>query len=109
MINIIFLIALILVIWFRSDAWLEYTKLLHLNYISKYKEYNEVLKRDSLLEYHTFLRRYYNCFLIRLITCPVCFSIWLGIIFGILTYLSMIPIYSIGGLTIYLLIDKLIG
>ncbi len=98
-----------MVIWFRSDAWLEYTRLFRLNFLSKYKEFDIANSKEPGIEYHAFLRRYYNCFFIRLITCPVCFSTWLGILFGYLTLWELIPFYIIGGLVLYLIIDKLIG
>ena len=106
---IILLIAFILLIWFRTDAWVEYTRLLHLNFLSKYKEYDIACTKELGLEYHTFLRRYYNCFFVRLITCPICLSTWIGIIFGCYTSWILVPTYIIGGLIIYLIIDKLIG
>lgn len=106
--NIIFYIALILLIWFRTNAWVEYTRLFKLNFLSKYKEYESATIKEPLLEYHTFLNRYYNSFLTRLLTCPICFSTWLGIIFGYFTYLPFFPIYTILGLILYLIIDKLI-
>jgi hypothetical protein len=106
---IIFYITFILLIWFRTNAWVEYTKLLRLNFLSKYKEYEIATTNEPLLEYHTFLHRYYNCFLTRLLTCPICFSTWLGIIFGCFTYLVLFPIYTILGLILYLIIDKLMG
>lgn len=106
--NIILLISLILIIWFKTNAWLEYTELFNLNFISKYKEYNKLLIREPLLEYHIFLLRYYNNFIIRLITCPICFSTWIGILFGCFTKIILFPTYAIGGLFIYLIISKLL-
>ena len=109
MIIIITTISLILTVWFRSDAWLEYTRIFKLDFLSKYRTYDAALIKDPLLEYHDFLRKYYNCFFIRLITCPVCFATWLGLIFGYFTYISFFPIYTIMGLIIYLIIDRLLG
>lgn len=107
--GIILFITLVLLIWFRTNAWLEYTRLFRLNFLSKYKEFDAAASQELGLEYHTFLMRHYNCFFIRLITCPICFSTWLGIIFGYLTVWGLVPLYVIGGLIIYLIIDKLIG
>ena len=102
------LIALILLIWFRTDAWLEYTTLFKLNMISHYKDYCLKYKEDVSLKYLHYLRRDHNCFFVRLITCPICFATWLGIILGILFNIFMIPIYIICGLLIYCIIDKLL-
>lgn len=109
MILVITLIGLILTLWFRSNAWLEYTKLLGCNFLSKYKEYEAEVSKYPLLEYHDFLKQNYNCFLIRLITCPVCLSTWLGLLFGFVTHIYLFPVYSIFGLILYLIINKLLG
>lgn len=102
-------IALILLIWFRTDAWLEYTKLLRLNSLSFYKDYEEKQKDDPLLTYPIFLRRYKNCFMVRLITCPICLAVWFGMWCAIFTSISMFPIYVIGGLLLFAAIDRLLG
>lgn len=103
------LIALILLIWFRTDAWLEYTKLLHLNFIAFYKDFEEKKKGDEFLTYHLYLRRYHDCFLVRLMTCPICIAVWLGICCGLSTYFVLFPVYVIGGLLLFTIIDKLLG
>lgn len=106
--GIVCIIALILTVWFRSNAWLEYTRLFRLNFLSKYKEYDQAFLENPLLDYHTFLRKKYDNFFIRLIICPVCLSVWLGIVFGILTNIILFPIYSILGLILYLSINQLL-
>lgn len=109
MINIISSVALILLIAFRTDAWLEYCRLFKLNSISWYKDFDEKYKEDVSLTYFIYLRRYHNCFLIRLVTCPICFAVWIGIHFGIITFtLESISIYIIGGLFVYGVINKLL-
>lgn len=108
MLDIICSISLILTIWFRSNAWIEYTRLLKLNCLSKYKEYDAAFRKDPTLEYHTFLKVYYSGFIIRLITCPICCSVWLGLLFGVFTHIILFPIYSILGLLLFLSINKLL-
>lgn len=104
----IFGIALILIVWFKSNAWIEYTRLFRLNFLSKYKEYDEAFKKDPTLEYHTFLKIYYPGFIVRLVTCPICCSVWLGLLFGLITHVTLFPIYSVSGLLVFLLINKLL-
>ena len=123
------LIALILAIWFKTDAWIEYTRLLHLNFLSFYKDFDVKQAEDASLTYHIYLRKFHDCFFVRLITCPICLGIWLGLIVGaaifgllfILGFLSaifllgavgsllLIPVYIIGGIVIFGIIDKLIS
>ena len=99
------MIALILLIWFRTDAWLEYCKLFGLDFVSFYPDYNTKKTEDATLKYLLYLRRYHNCFFVRLITCPICLAVWLGIFCGILTAWASIPIYIIGGLLLFAVID----
>lgn len=102
-------IAFALLIWFKTEAWLDYTKLLRLEFLSEYDDYNAKKRDDPLLTYMIYLRRYHNCFLVRLITCPVCVSVWLGVIAGLWTSLLLFPLFSLCGLLIYGIIDRLLG
>ncbi len=106
---IICLIALILVVWFRTEAWIEYTRLFHLNFLSHYKDFETKKKEDVMLTYIQYLARYHDCFFTRLVTCPICQSVWWGIIFGLFTIPIIIPVYIIGGLLLFLIIDRLLG
>ena len=103
------LITLTLLIWFRTDAWLEYTRLFHFNWLSWYKDFDIKYKEDLSLTYIKYLRRYHNCFTIRLITCPICLAVWLGLGSALLTSFYLFPIYIIGGLLLFTIIDKLLG
>lgn len=106
----IFLIVSILIIWFSTDAFLEYTRLLRLPFF-KVKEYTIAKERDCTLSYHTFLLLNYNNFFTRLITCPICTSAWLSLITGIFADMRFIdyPILFICSLYLYELYNKLIG
>lgn len=106
---IICLIATELLIWFRTEAWVEYTRLLRLNFLSDYKGFDAAFHEDVSLTYLMYLRRNHDCFLVRLITCPICVAVWLGIFFAICTWWLMFPIYIIGGLLLYTIIDRLLG
>ena len=75
------LYVLILVVWFKTEAFVEYAKLLGMSW-GWIKEYDFVRQADPKITYHKFLREYHDSFLVRLVTCPVCASIWLGLVFG---------------------------
>lgn len=109
MISIICLIAVLLLIWFRTEAWVEYCRLLHLDFLSFYKDFDVKYKEDVSLTYVTYLRCYHNCFFVRLITCPICLSVWLGITFSLFTPVAFLPLYIIGGLLLFTIIDRLLG
>jgi hypothetical protein len=105
--NITLLISLILIVFFKTEAWVEYCKLLQLDGISQYKDYELKKSNDLSLDYIQYLRQYHDCFLIRLITCPICLSIWLSIIAGtIILSFSLIPIFIVGSLLLYSIINK---
>lgn len=106
---LICIIALNLLIWFRTDAWVEYTKLLRLNRLSDYKGYEAEKANDVMMTYHNFLRKKYDCHFIRIITCPICSAVWWGIGFGAITSLYLTPIYILGGLILFLVTNKLLG
>lgn len=103
------LIALILLIWFRTDGVLEYCRVFKLDAISFYKDFDVKYKEDVSLTYLHYLRMYHNCFFVRLITCPICLSTWIGILLGLLSPVIFIPVYIVGGLLLYTIIDKLLG
>ena len=106
---IVCLIALLLLIFFRTDAWFEYCRLFHLNFISDYKGYEAAKHEDVMLTYNDFLRQKHDCFIVRLITCPICSAVWWGVGFGVLTHFYLVPIYIMGGLILFLITDKLLG
>jgi len=103
------LIATLLLIWFRTDAWLEYTKLLRLDCLSFYRDFAAKQEHDVTLTYILYLRLHHNCFFVRLITCPICLAVWFAICCGIGTSLVFIPIFVIGGLLLFTTIDRLLG
>lgn len=99
-------IAMALVVWFKTDAFIEYARLLGVTKelrVDEYFVYNETL--DQQLTYPEYLLECYGrYFLIRLITCEVCLSIWLGFLSCRWTCLGC----SFIGLSGYLIIAKLL-
>ena len=95
-IYLIFFIVMILILWLRSDAIVEWGEVFGLSKILKLKEFREFRMEQSmnatcssisssigvhpLFYYPTFLKMKYNCFPVRLLSCPVCMTVWLSII-----------------------------
>ncbi len=103
-------LALILLIWFRTEAWVEYCRLFHLNFLSFYKDFYEKRQNDVALTYLGYLRQYHNTFIVRLITCPICLGVWLGI--GLILFVGnfiVIPACVLGGLILFGIVDRLLG
>lgn len=104
------IVALFLVIWFRTEAFVEYCRLFHLDRISHYKDYDEKKSHDASLTYLSYLRQYHNGFKTRLLTCPVCVAVWLAMLNAIFfSKLSVFPVTFIGGLILFGVIDRLLG
>lgn len=104
------LVAILLLIWFRTEAYIEYCRQFDLNNISLYKEYDAWKSLDERLTYLKFLKTHHDSFFIRLISCPICLSFWLSIILSLITLnVLSFPIVMIGGLLLYLIADKLLG
>lgn len=104
------IVASILLIWFRTEAYVEYCRLFRLNKISKYKDFDEKHKNDVSLSYIGYLRQYHNGFTIRMITCPICLAVWLSVTVALsFAVINLAPIVFISGLIIFGTIDRLLG
>jgi len=97
-------IALVLLIWFRTEAFIEYMRLFKLGRFFHVDEYLDI-KPDE--PYPQFLVENFNNFFTRLISCPLCTGVWLGIAtIPVLGFFTFFPV-TFFGLFLYLLIGKL--
>jgi hypothetical protein len=111
-----FIIAQIMVLWFESEFVVEYARLLKLNNsVSFFKRFDKQEREGSPLNFKEFLTQNYNSFFIRLITCPICLSAWLGFIGSIIVGFSNWKIglivslpFAYLGLFLYEIVRKLI-
>lgn len=105
--NIIFLQSLILLIWFKTEAFIEYFKYIPYD-IFKIKAYFAAKNNDITLEYHNYLLYNHNNFFTRLITCPICLNVWLSILNCLLfSCIINMPIICMVSLFIYYLLVKI--
>jgi len=105
MITITCFILFVNIIWFETEAFVEYIKLFRLDWF-KVNEYLNAKKLNFELTYHSYLLANHNNFFIKLITCPICFTTWLSIILSVLftpsiLNFSIIFVLSIVGFNIY--------
>lgn len=98
-------VTLALIIWFKTNAFVEYT---HLFKIGKWFKVDTYIEMETDQTFPDFLKEYYNCFLTRLMSCPICTSVWLGLFAAALTSLAAYPIITVFGLFLYLTISKLL-
>ena len=103
------LVAFVLIIWFRTEAFVEYCRLFKLNRISCYKDYDEKKKNDVSLTYHGYFRQYHNGFITRMIACPVCVAVWLSMGAALLALnLTVFPFIFVIGLILFGTVDRLL-
>lgn len=109
--NLVALVVTIMIIWFKTNAFIEYCELLGLKFLL----FGYNIKNDTVsfpqhlyIKSHTFVKSKVIYFLIALITCPLCFSFWLCI--GAATLYGTIlftPLFYICSLVGYFLITRL--
>ncbi len=96
------LVTVILLVWFRSNAFVEYLELLRLDMAFGVREYK---KSSSEVSYHMrytdFILLKYNSFFIRLITCPLCLSVWISVILSTHKGVEYFPFLVITPLFLY--------
>lgn len=69
-----------MVVWLKTNAFAEYMTLLRLDSFYHVDEFNKLHKEGYDGTYVNFLFEYYNdSFIVRLISCPICLSFWLGL------------------------------
>ena len=96
------LITVILLVWFRSDALAEYLEVLGLDIAFGVREYRKASSEVSYhMRYTDFILLKYNSFFVRLITCPLCLSVWISVIISAARGLELFPFLVVIPLTIY--------
>ena len=96
-------VSLALLIWFHSEAFVEYAKLVGGAKFFGVTEYEEQRKKTAALDYLGYLLENKNSFFNRLITCPLCLSVWLSLIvtFLVTDSLLLFPVCEIISLALY--------
>tara|TARA_B100000676_G_C17348171_1_gene469546 strand:+ start:171 stop:521 length:351 start_codon:yes stop_codon:yes gene_type:complete len=107
---LISLITLVMLVWFNSDAFVEYAKLVGGAKFFGVTEFEKQQEKTATLDYHGYLLENKNSFFIRLITCPLCFSVWISTVltFVVTDSLWLAPTCNLIGLVLYKLISNLL-
>jgi hypothetical protein len=76
-------ITLILLVWFKSDAVIEWGSLVGLSKFLKIDEFHKMKMEEAYLfiNYPTFLKIKYHNFIVNMLACPLCLSVWLSLFF----------------------------
>jgi len=77
LLNTIFTGVAILIVWFHTEAFIEYSKVFRLHRLFKIDEFEKAYENDFTLEYIPWLKTRYDSFFTRLISCPWCVGFWL--------------------------------
>ena len=121
--SIICLNASIMLIWFKSDAFVEWIKLFGLGKFIKYQEFLDAKLDNFIITYPLFLKMKYPFFIFKLIGCPLCLGTWLSLLSGtvvskvisentanfIAQTIAYSPIILISTMYIYYKLSKLIN
>lgn len=106
-----FAVSFLLLVWFKTNAFCEYLDYFNLGfyfYTSDYKKKSE--SNEVLLSYPVYLSIYHCSFFTRLLSCPICVSVWLNfLILFPLGKLNCFFVYWWLSLVLYFLIIKLSG
>ena len=95
------MVSVVALLWFKTDVVPEYGRLFKWSF-TKYEDYWMLKNEDPSLTYISFLVNYhYENFFVRLITCPICFSVWLSIIACILIGVLWFPYICFLSLVFY--------
>ena len=94
-------IAVINMVWFNSTAFEEYAEMLYADKFFNVKSFKTAQKKDFTLTYHNSLLLKHSSFFIRLITCQLCFTIWLSILACLHIGFINLPFLIILSYTIY--------
>ena len=113
-INLVAFIVTILIVWFKTDAFAEYCKLLGLKKILLGYDYQNDKHLSFPQYFYIKSKQCTKCqickFLISLVTCPLCIALWLSLIGACLISSFIItPMVYIASLFVYFLIEKCIG
>ena len=102
-------VSLALIIWFESDAFVQYSKAFGLSLPFRIVEYeSHPLSRE--VDYLDFLTiEYGDSFWVKLITCPICLSVWLSVIAALSGSFSFLyfPAINLISLSLFFIIKKL--
>jgi hypothetical protein len=100
-------IVLVLLIWFKTNAFVEYCKLFNLKFLFDIYGYEEKRKHILGLTYPNYLCMTYGNMFFKILICEICSSVWLSFFIGVIFGFANGLVANIASLLIYYLINKL--
>ena len=107
--SIALLFSYLLLVWLKTNAFVEYMQLFRLSRFLKVSEYLQIQENGYGGVFADFLQEYYHdYFIVRLLSCPICVSFWLGILTSLYTGEIISILAAPLVLFFYLLFNKLL-
>ena len=102
-------IASILIVWYLTSAFVEYSTLLGLRKILLVDRYEEYLNNSTNYEttYPQFLKIYSDSFLFKILECHFCLGLWLAIICCIKIGFVYLPVLYLISIVQFLVVKKI--
>ena len=106
-------VTLALIVWFKTEAFLEYATAIgggRFFHIDSFREEQSKIEYPAPhMDFIQYLLSYHDSFFIRLITCPICLSFWLTVITCFASGLwVLLPVANLLALVLYKLIVKIL-
>jgi hypothetical protein len=109
LLNQICWINFVLIIWFHTEAFLEYCKIFKLAFLFRINNFYEYKKVNPAISYIDFLSIKNPNFFSKLFSCPFCLSFWASLISCIFyKNILLLPSIYIGSIILYNILRKLI-
>jgi len=103
----IFWVIFILFIWFKTDAFIQYVKLIKLSRITKVDLWESYRLSNPKITYLEYISIKYRNFFTKLITCKPCLTFWIVLILVLIfNSVYLFPIIYMLSYIIYKILEK---
>jgi hypothetical protein len=84
-----------MLVWLKSDAIIEWGSLLGLSKLLKVNEFYSMKREENslMIDYPHFLDIKYHNFITKMLSCPLCLSVWLSIILCSIISITLLDFY----------------
>ena len=101
------LVSSILIIWFDTNAFVEYASMFEFQDSLFIEDYKNKSKDAVGLSYPLYLAAYRNCFVSRIVSCHVCLALWLSVFACFYWSITATFVVFVASLIIYRILSKL--
>jgi hypothetical protein len=105
----VFYVVFLMFIWFKTDAFIDYSKLFKLSKLFKIEDWNEYRIINPKIEYLDYLKIKKKSFFTKLIGCEYCLLFWVVLFSCIFNNnINYLPFIYVVSILIYRLLCKLV-